>query len=409
MRTTPRHRPRLFVAVAGLIAAAFPLNAGAAPATTQGALMLNDGRQSIALPWPAGLGETPQSTAARRILQSEGGKITAIFSLLPPDQPTDPAAAASMVQTSQGAMRQAMGENLLTPPESQPDPRFALVMHWRYRISAEQTVDATRRWIKAGTLAVQCDLTVKSSDAAAIKSANEAVMAVLLNAPGTAVESTGAPAREKLAGGIEFTPPAQFEDIGSAQGGRTHDYVSEDRATEMLLTVLPEGTTLDSASGPKLLAETTQDLAGQSLLAGPELLSDSAVVAIHWSFNKGGKPAQGYRLFQKVGQRVVRCELMTTGDEKAARHVAERTLVGMSAPEAEAAGAAELPPPGTKPAVDDAQKAAALLAMAGNYAAVGQVDAARTKYQDLLRKYPQTPSAALAKKRLAELSKAAKK
>lgn len=411
---TPGCQYGWFIVMVGFISLAIPLKLHAAASQPAG-LVLSDGRQSITLPRPVEMSETALSSPDRRILRNDTGTITATFSLLPPDQSTDPAAAATMVQTSQGAMRQAMGDNLLTPPESQPDPRFALVMHWRYRVSAQQTVDATRRWIKAGALAIQCDLTVQSSDAATIKAANEAVIAVLLHAPGVMAEREHAETagRETLVDGITYTPPPNFQDIGSAQAGRGHDYVSSDQASEILLTVLPARTTLDSASGGNLLTETARDLAGQSLLAGPELINDStATVAIHWSFNQNGKPAQGFRLYRKVGKHVVRCQLTTTGDEKAMRQVAEQTLLGMKPPASEAEAPAEastkpsVPTTRPEPVMDDAHKAAALLAMADNYAAAGHMDIALLKYQDVVQRYPQTPSAAAAKKRLAELGKA---
>jgi tetratricopeptide (TPR) repeat protein len=58
-----------------------------------------------------------------------------------------------------------------------------------------------------------------------------------------------------------------------------------------------------------------------------------------------------------------------------------------------------------RPDPTPAEKAAALLSLADNYASLGKLDAAKAKYQQVLSDYPNTPSAATAKKKLADLAK----
>jgi TolA-binding protein len=52
-----------------------------------------------------------------------------------------------------------------------------------------------------------------------------------------------------------------------------------------------------------------------------------------------------------------------------------------------------------------AEKAASMLALADNYSTVGRQDEARAKYQQIIKDYPDTPSAEKAKKRLMDIEK----
>ena len=156
-------------------------SAADAPATAPSVpLKLTQGHQSLSLPRPAGLSETADSNSDLRVLSGIGGKIKVSLVLLPADQQTDPAAAASVVEISKGALQAAWGANLLIPPTAQADPRFSLVMHWRYRTSQTDFVDETRYWKSIGSVTVQSEIEIASNDEAIIKSANTTVQNLLL-------------------------------------------------------------------------------------------------------------------------------------------------------------------------------------------------------------------------------------
>ncbi len=282
--------------------------------------------------------------------------------------------------------------------------------------------------------------------------------------------------KEQLAGGIlEFASPPAFEQAGTSKGGASKDYLSPDAATEVIVSVLPTETTWNSSTGPLQLNTAKRELAPTKPSAGPELLSGGKMpIEIHWSTTKDGKPANGYRLFRKVGPRIPRCDVITIGDPAGALQIGEQVLLSMTSTQsaedpknnvAETSSHASLETkanqraqaaleqakklatdrkddeaytkfkyilneyPGSTAATEARQavdnyeadptfanrhkkaptgnnddKAAGALAMADNYATLGKVDAAKEKYQQIIAQYPNTPSAAKAKKRLANLA-----
>lgn len=405
-----------------------PLNAAAAPplpepkpaiATTAGSLALTDNRGTITFNLPDGFTESEPSSATHRTLKTT--ESVTHLTLLPADQPTDPGSAEAFVEGTTQTLKQAKGDRLLATPMPEPDSKFAMIMHHRVQQSPERILDTTTRWRRVGPLAVQAVTEVSSSDETVVKSVNEAMAAMVLGAvvPGfeqaaaTAVDVAApvpaaevfgpAASRQKFGGGaIEFSLPPQYEQISTSRGDASRDYLSRDRVTNIILTVLPPGTVIDARFGPTQLLTAKRELnAGLSKpTAGPEPITGAALpVEIKWSFMRDGQPAQGFRLFRKVGPQVVRAELTTTGEADAARLLGQQVLNSMTSllpdepPAAAPAAAAVAPVKPTRPLSGPAaerlnQRAQAALDQAKKLAADGKDDDAYARYRMIANEYP---------------------
>jgi hypothetical protein len=478
--------------------------AEATTTTPSGQLTLTDGQTTINFNLPGGFTEAEPSASNHRTIK--GTDSVTQLTLLPPDQHTDASHVLGFIQNTGEMLKQAKGKDLVAAPTSEHVPGFALVMRYRVRQANDHIVDTTTRWRQVGPLVVQAVTDVNSDDAAAIKSANESVAGMLASAvvpgyqdPAVAAASGDANAqqagltqapRQKFANdSIEFAIPNNFEQFGTSHGDATREYLSADHATSLALSVLPSGATIDSRFGPTQVLTAKRELAAgvNKPTTPPELIPNTTagLVAIKWSFTRDGKPAQGFRLFRKVGPQVVRVEVTTTGDADAARQLGEQVLNNMTSlvpdqPVAASSTKTTTPPAHqlTGPAADrmnqraqaaldqakklaadgkdddayakyklvvgeyssstaaneardaiakyeadpafmekhkkpaeagPAEKAASLLAMGDNYFTLGNIDQAKAKYEQILKDYPDTPSAEKAKKRMAELYKPVQK
>ena len=409
-----------------LLSASIAQSATTAASTTQFAtLTLSDGRTTVTLFKPADFTESKASSPTQRVLETNDSSTR--LTILPEDQPTDPASAAAFVENTKQSLTAARGADLLSAPATEQVENFALVMHYRVRRAPEQIVDTTVQWRRVGPVMVQAVSEVRSQSATTIDEVKNGVAEMLKrayvegyqeptakNATAAGVDANAAagasvdagPNVQRFAGDtVEFTVPPFFEQIGIAKSDTSRDYLSSDHNTELVVTLMPAGTTLDYASGPIQLAAAQRELNAPAASAikpttAPVLLKNTALpVEIQWAFDRDGKPATGFRMFRKIHpKQVVSCQITTTDASSKAQHLGETTLNSMKS----------LLPPDPPPVAKSHgaggpneekrnQRAQAALDQAKKLADAKKDDEAYAKYKYIITEYPDSPSAAEAK------------
>ena len=202
--------------------------------------------------------------SGRVVFDSPDGRASAAVTILPPDQPADPAAAQTLVTRSAAALKASLGAGLLQPPAASSDPRFTLVMKWQF-VSAGTTTDAMRLWRATDAGTVQEDVQVRTpaaGNAAAGAAAGpgpagppseqleSAAEDILANATITAAPSAVARSSAgedyltgstigKTGDGTYIVPvPASFMASGNEANGLTA--ASPDGSIRVVVTILPD-------------------------------------------------------------------------------------------------------------------------------------------------------------------------
>jgi tetratricopeptide (TPR) repeat protein len=420
-----RRRPVAKLVILLLSASLAQFATAAAPTTQSATVTLTDGRTTVTLSKSPGFTESKASSPTQRVLETNDSSTR--LTILPADQPTDPASAAAFVENNKLSLTAARRADLLSAPAAEQVENFALVMHYRVRRAPEQIVDTTVQWRRVGPVMVQAVSEVRSESATTIDAAKNAVAEMLnrayvegyqeptaknpsptaagadANAAAGASVDAG-PNVQRFAGDtVEFTAPPMFEQIGTAKSDTSRDYLSSDHNTELIVTLMPPGTILDASSGPIQLTATKSDLQSPSAAnkptTAPVLLKNTALpVEIQWSFDRDGKPATGFRMFRKIHpKQVVSCEITTTDASSKAQQLGEATLNSMKSllpPD---------PPPVTKAHIGGPneekrnQRAQAALDQAKKLADAKKDDEAYAKYKYIVTEYPDSPSATEAK------------